>query len=89
MRKIIMSFLGWVLSPLIDVLNLPVVPAELSEVVSTVLDYVHNAVGLLNLFVPMSVVQPALAVVVAVYVVHHGYTLLVWVLRKIPFVGVD
>ena len=88
MIKLVTGFLGWILSPILDVLNFPAVPAELQSIIDQLFGYMADGMGILNFFCPLSMIRPALAVLVAVWAVEHGYHILMWVLRKLPFVGV-
>lgn len=69
-------------------LNFPAVPAELQSIIDQLFGYMADGMGILNFFCPLSMIRPALAVLVAVWAVEHGYHIVMWVLRKLPFVGV-
>lgn len=86
--KLVTGFLSWILSPILDVLNFPAVPAELQSIIDQLFGYMADGMGILNFFCPLSMIRPALAVLVAVWAVEHGYHVIIWVLRKLPFVGV-
>ena len=86
--KLVTGFLSWILSPILDVLNFPAVPAELQSIIDQLFGYMADGMGILNFFCPLSMIRPALAVLVAVWAVEHGYHIVMWVLRKLPFVGV-
>lgn len=88
MIRLVTGFLSWILSPILDVLNFPAVPAELKSIIDQLFDYMADGMGILNFFCPLSMIRPALAVLVAVWAVEHGYHIVMWVLRKLPFVGV-
>lgn len=88
MIKLVMGFLSWILSPILDVLNFPAVPSELQSIIDTLFQYMADGMGIFNFFCPLAMIRPALAVLVAVWAVDHGYHIVMWVLRKLPFVGV-
>ena len=88
MIKLVTGFLSWILSPILDVLNFPAVPAELQSIIDALFGYMADGMGILNFFCPLSMIRPALAVLVAVWAVEHGYHIVMWVLRTLPFVGV-
>lgn len=88
MIKLVTGFLSWILSPILDVLNFPAVPAELQSIIDTLFGYMADGMGILNFFCPLSMIRPALVVLGAVWAVEHGYHVIMWVLRKLPFVGV-
>lgn len=89
MFKIISGFFGWVFSPILSLLDFPVLPAEVTQVIQTGIGYISAGLGILNWFVPINLITPAVAVFAACWAIEHGYTLVMWVLRKIPFVGVQ
>lgn len=88
MWKIVSGFFEWVFSPILNVLNFPVVPAELVDIFTAAFEYMEAGMGLINWFCPLAMIQPALVVFLAVFAVSHSYELIMWVLRKIPFIGV-
>lgn len=88
MIDIISGFFGWIFSPIIEVLDFPSVPPELVQIIDQVFGYMRSAMGLFNFFCPLELIRPALAVMVAVWVIEHGYHVLMWVMRKIPLIGV-
>lgn len=88
MIKLVMGFFGWIFSPILDLLNFPAIPSELQSIIDTLFQYMTEGMGIFNFFCPLSMIRPALAVLVAVWTIEHGYHVLMWVLRKLPFVGV-
>ena len=88
MIKLVSGFFGWIFSPILDVLNFPAIPSELQTIIDTLFQYMIEGMGIFNFFCPLAMIRPALAVLVAVWTVEHGYHVLMWVLRKLPFVGV-
>ena len=76
------------LSPLIALFGFPVVPAELTTLVNKLLEYVQAGTGILTFFVPFNVIRPAIDVFLAVWAIEHGYELVLWVLRKVPLLGI-
>lgn len=88
MIKLVTGFLSWILSPILDVLNFPAVPSELQSIIDTLFQHMREGMGIFNFFCPLNMIRPALAVLVAVWAVEHGYHIVMWVLRKLPFVGV-
>lgn len=49
---------------------------------------VQAGTGILNFFVPFDVIRPAIDVFLAVWAVEHAYQLVLWVLRKVPILGI-
>lgn len=76
------------LKPLIALFDFPVVPAELTTLINKLFEYMQVGTGILNFFVPFDVIRPAIDVFLAVWAVEHAYTLVLWVLRKVPLLGI-
>ena len=51
-------------------------------------EYIQVGTGILNFFVPFDVIRPAIDVFLAVWAVEHAYQLVLWVLRKVPLLGI-
>ena len=73
----------------LGLLPLPDVPAWLVELTETILQYMKTGMGIVLFFVPQAVVQGALDLVIVVWTVVHTYKLVLWVLRKIPMLGIE
>lgn len=76
------------LKPLIALFDFPIVPAELTTLVNKLFEYIQAGTGVLNFFVPFDVIRPAIDVFLAVWAVEHVYQLVLWVLRKVPLLGI-
>lgn len=80
--KILIQLLfGWV--------QLPQVPSEVTSVVDSVFGYMGQGVGILWLFVPQGLVQVLLPLVIVVINFDRLYKLGVWILKKIPMLGIE
>lgn len=76
------------LKPLIALFDFPIVPAELVTLVNKLFEYMQVGTGILNFFVPFEIIRPAIDVFLAVWAVEHAYMLVLWVLRKVPLLGI-
>lgn len=88
MWKLVKGFFSWILSPVINALDFPLLPAEVGDILSKTGQYLSAGMGIFNFFCPLSMIAPAVTVFLAVWSVQHGYELVMWVLRKIPFLSV-
>lgn len=88
MFKIIEGFLGWVLDAIIGVLNFPQLPSELVDAVSATLEYMAAGLGILNWFCPIALILPAIHMFSTVWIVKHGYDMIMWILGKIPMLSI-
>lgn len=61
---------------------------ELTKLVNKLFEYIQAGTGILNFFVPFDVIRPAIDVFLAVWAVEHVYQLVLWVLRKVPILGI-
>lgn len=80
-KGLINVLFGWV--------QLPAVPEEVASVVDTVFTYMGQGLGILWIFVPQQLVLVLLPLVIVVHNFDHLYKLGMWILRKIPMVGIN
>lgn len=86
---LIKKLLSFVTDTIFSVIDLPVVPEGLVNIVDQVFGYMRQGMGIINFFCPLNRISPAIDLFVAVWLVVHGYRLLMWVLRKIPMLGIE
>ncbi len=72
---------GWI--------NLPQLPAEVETVINQLFLYMESGIGFLYLFFNMSLVKIMLPFVLVVSNFEKVYKLVMYVLRKIPFLGIE
>lgn len=89
MFRLISKFFGWILSPIINLINFPAVPPELVQIVDQVFVHLKSGMSIINFFCPLSVIKPALVVFLAIFAAYHVYLIVMFVLRKIPFLGIE
>jgi hypothetical protein len=87
--KMVLGLMQSILSFILGLLPLPDVPAWLVELTETILQYMKTGMGIVLFFVPQAVVQGALDLVILIWTVVHTYKLVLWVLRKIPMLGIE
>lgn len=51
-------------------------------------EYIQAGTGILNFFIPFDLIRPAIDVFLAVWAIEHAYQLVLWVLRKVPILGI-
>lgn len=69
--------------------NIPAVPAELSNLVSNFFDLIFDNAGLVGFFLPINVVKIALPIAIIIIEFEHVYSLLLWVVKKIPMLSLE
>ena len=71
---------GWI--------NLPNFPDSVLSVIDEFVNILTGAVGLLGVFVDMNVLRILIPVLLIVINFEHLYNLTMYILRKIPFLGI-
>lgn len=72
---------GWV--------NLPAMPAAVDEAFTLLLSYMQAGIGFVWLIVPRELVLVVVPVILILSNFDKLYTVVMWVLRKIPFLGIE
>lgn len=72
---------GWI--------SLPEMPGEISSVIDQLFEYMESGMGFVFLFFNMSLVRIMLPLVIVVINFDKVYKLVMFVLRKIPFLGIE
>lgn len=91
---IIDAFIGLIVRILdtIWIVEIPGLPESVNGAFDTFLSYVEQAVGFLCFFIPQAVIN-LIGVLGGIYlaavIVYDGYLLVMWVLRKIPVLGIS
>ena len=92
MVKVFFNFLSglWetVTSSIFSVLDFPAVPSGLVTAVNYLFDYMKQGMRIINFFCPIDSIKPRLRLFIAVYTALHTYKIIMWVLRKIPMLGI-
>lgn len=86
--ELIKKLLTFVTDTIFSVIDLPVVPEWLVSMIETVFGYMRQGMGIINFFCPLERISPAIDLFVTVWLVVHGYKLLMWVLKKIPMLSI-
>lgn len=80
--KLLVNLLfGWV--------QIPPVPDAITSVVDTVFRYIEQGMLIVYIFAPRELVQVLLPLVIIVVNFEHLYKLGMWILKKIPMVGIE
>ena len=76
------------LSAVISQFNVPPAPEEFLAAIPKYFEYLSSASSLVSLVLPINL-APFFVVSGVIMVVEHGYPFIMWVLRKIPFLGIE
>lgn len=82
---LIYDLLELVLSPF----SLPALPDGIQDIFDTVLEYLTGSVGLLCVFVRPTTLQVLIPAVIIVINAEHIWNGILWILKKLPFVGIE
>mgnify|MGYP006889135674 FL=1 len=70
-------------------INIPAAPPEVTSVIDTMITYMRSGIGFLFLFFNMDLVKIMIPFVLIVANFEEVYKLVMFVLRKIPFLGIE
>lgn len=75
---------------LLDFVHIPQISADLLQSADTTIDNIFDfAVNLLNLALPYNVARTMLLIVIAVELAVDVYLIIIWVLKKLPMLGIE
>lgn len=86
--NMILSLARGLLTFVLGLIPFPPVPDWMVSLTDTLFTYMKAGMGIVFFFVPQTVLQGALDLVLLVWAVVHGYKIVMWVLRKIPMLSV-
>lgn len=65
------------------------VPVAFAEVLATALAYIVDGIRIINVYIDEVYIVGLLGFVIALDAIVMAYRVLMWALRKIPFLGID
>lgn len=71
---------GWI--------NIPQLPDSVTSVIDELFGYLEGSVGLLSVFLDMNMLRILLPILLIVINFDEAYKLCMFILRKIPFLGI-
>lgn len=77
-----------ILSLIITQFNVPPAPDEFINAIPDFINVLKLGETLISLVLPINL-APFVVVTGVIMVVEHGYPFIMWVLRKIPFLGIN
>ena len=79
----------WLIDAILNVLDvLPDFPADLVNSVEAFFSLIFDNLSILGFFVPLSTVKILIPLVILVINFEDVYAFVMWLLRKIPFLGI-
>lgn len=89
MMKLIQGIAGWVMQPIISLLDFPAIPESFNNVIQQIFGYMESGMAFIDWICPLNLIQPCIDAFIVIYLVEHGYNLVMWVLKKIPMIGIE
>lgn len=83
--ELVYTLLSVVLAPF----SLPALPEGMQTIFDSLVSYLTGAVGLLCVFVRPSTLRLMIPAVILVINADHIWNGILWILKKLPFVGID
>ena len=80
-RNVIKGVFGWI--------NLPAMPEAVTSVIDELFALLRGSVGMLGVFVDLSMLKILLPVLLIVINFEHVWKFTMFILRKIPFLGIE
>lgn len=86
----LLSFVSYITNYIFSIFDgLPQVPVQIVSVVDNFYSLVRNALNLLAVFVSFNVLRVIIPIVIVIINLENLYSLVMWILRKIPFVAIE
>ena len=83
LKKVIFAIFSW-----IDLPNMSDYGTGFQDAFDLIGDMLESSQGIINLFLPWSIVKFGLPIVIVVMNFEHVYNFVMWVVRKIPMLGI-
>lgn len=83
LKKVIFALFSW-----IDLPNMSDYGTGFDDAFALIGDMLESSQGIINLFLPWSIVKFGLPIVIVVMNFEHIYSFVMWVIKKIPMLGV-
>lgn len=83
--ELLVHFLGVLLYPF----RMAMFPASVAEKVLILIQYISQGMQIVKTFCHWSYISGLLSFIFSMEILVSGYHFIMWVLRKIPFLGID
>lgn len=74
---------------LFDFIQLPAFPSQLATSVNDFMNLLFNNIGLIGFFLPWDIIKICVPLVIAIANLDKLYDLTMWIVRKIPLLGMQ
>ncbi len=86
--EFLLNALQSLLTNLFSFINIPMFSEEVVGYLYDFLDILDHAKAFISFFIPPAVFNTLFPVFSAMFIINHGYPLIMWIVRKIP-VSID
>lgn len=90
-KKLLELCLSLLTSLLSNIGGIPSIPGSIANVLSTAVSYMLSGIDLLGLFIgptALTFIGVCLDVIIAMNLFYFGYSCVMWLVKKIPFLGI-
>lgn len=84
LMKMMFSFFSFILKPI----HIPSAPEDIATSMPKFLEYLEYGVSFFNLVIPVNIL-PFFVVFLVMFSWNKLYPVIMWVLKKIPFLGIE
>ncbi len=85
----LLNILYNVFSALTSAINIPSMPADVSSYISTFTSYIKTGLQILAVYTPLQYLLTLFGIVIAIELGLKIYHFVMWVIKKIPMLGVS
>ena len=87
--KLLFDIIYALLSVLTLGFSLPGMPVKVVEIFAIVLDYITSGIAIVSAYVDFDYLLVLFGIIVAVDTVVISYKVIMWIIRKIPLLGIN
>lgn len=87
--ELLLSMLFGIFKVLTSPINIPDLPADVEGYISTMFEYITAGAGILANYTPLSYLLGLFGAILAVDIGINLYHFVMWILRKIPMLGIE
>lgn len=87
--KALMDMIAAILQGLLSFIQIPSFPEEWTAAVDSFMDLLFQNVALVDLVIPWNVIKLGIPILIAIINMDKIYDAIMWILRKIPMLGMS
>lgn len=87
--KALMDLIKTVLQTLLSFIQIPTFPESWTSAVGSFMDLLFENVGMVGVIIPWPVIKLGIPILIAIINMDKIYDAIMWILRKIPMLGMS